>query len=190
MAPSQSEQQIQPGCQSQACGQIVGVAGQEESSYCRFPVQAVQQIEQSDAGTQQNIQIPPWQCAAFHRKLTIMIPNTTASRIMPKESGSRGFFSAKGNGCFPASSSGTAAVVLVKLKTAAGIRINIPYRFLDDLNLLYSESSGKDTGNMIDCLHALHNWGVGRKQSHFGQFISYSFGASDGFSILQQQCVS
>ena len=190
MAPSQSEQQIQPGCQSQACGQIVGVAGQEESSYCRFPVQAVQQIEQSGAGAQQNIQLPPWHCAAFHRKLTIMIPNTTASRDHAKGKRFPGFLAQRERLFSGQFFRGTAAVVLVKLKTAAGIRINIPYRFLDDLNLLYSESSGKDTGNMIDCLHALHNWGVGRKQSHFGQFISYSFGASDGFSILQQQCVS
>lgn len=63
-------------------------------------VQAVQQIEQSGTGAQQNIQLPPWHCAAFHRKLTIMIPNTTASRIMPKESGSRGFLAQKGTAVF------------------------------------------------------------------------------------------
>ena len=103
---AQPERTADPARLSEPGLRIVGVAGQEESSYCRFPVQAVQQIEQSGAGAQQNIQLPPWHCAAFHRKLTIMIPNTTASRIMPKESGSRGFFSAKGNGCFPASSSG------------------------------------------------------------------------------------
>lgn len=74
----------------------------------------------------------------------MMIPNTTASRIIPKESGSRGFFGAKWSGCFPASSSGgTAAVVLVELKTDAGIGIDPPYRFQDDLNLPQGEFPGK-----------------------------------------------